>query len=56
MQIIIDPHTLQRATERGASKDEIIDTLQNGTLAVAKGGRKSKLKIYDFNKDWSDKH
>lgn len=55
MQIIIDPHTLQRARERGASKDEITDTLRTGTLSVAKQGRKSKSKAYDFNAEWCGK-
>ena len=56
MQIIIDPHTLQRASERGASENEIKDVLQTGTPSFAKGGRKSKSKVYDFNKEWSGKH
>ena len=56
MQIIIDPHTLQRAAERGAGKEEITETLQSGTLSIAKGGRKSKSKVYDFNKNWGGKH
>lgn len=50
MEIIIDPHTLQRASERGASKKEIKDTLQHGKLSVAKNGRKSKAKIFMFDR------
>ena len=30
MQIIIEPHTLQRGAERGADESEIIDVLTNG--------------------------
>ncbi len=56
MKIIIDPHTLQRAAERGASEKEIIDTMNTGLLSVAKGGRKSRSKVFDFNSEWSGKH
>ena len=56
MQITIDPHTLQRAAERGASEEEIKDVLTTGTLALAKGGRKSKSKVFDFGREWCGKH
>jgi len=46
MQIIIEPHTLQRAAERGASEGEIIDVLTNGKEIVAKQGRLAKSKVF----------
>lgn len=30
MKIQIEPHTLERAKERGATKEEIIETITNG--------------------------
>lgn len=46
--IQIEPHTIEIANERGASFDEIIDVLKNGTDTSAKSGKKSKFKVYDF--------
>lgn len=47
MEIQIEPHTLQRAYERGASDNEISDTLHNGVGAAAKitGYRKKRFII-----------
>jgi hypothetical protein len=36
MEIIIEPHTLIRALERGANEDEIIDVINNGNESEAK--------------------
>ena len=33
--IQIEPHTIERANERGASLDEIIDVLKNGSNSNA---------------------
>ena len=49
MEIQIDPHTLQRARERGASEKEIIETLETGINILAKSGRMGKSKIFSFN-------
>lgn len=48
MIIQIDPHTLERAKERGCSKEEITDVINTGTPITAKYGRTAKAKIYDF--------
>jgi len=48
MIIQIDPHTLERAKERGSSKEEITDVINTGTPMTAKYGRSAKAKIYDF--------
>jgi hypothetical protein len=48
MEIRIDPHTLDRAEERGASEDEIKDVIKRGFLIPAKYGHTGKAKIYDF--------
>ncbi len=48
MEIQIDPHTLERAQERGASEQEIKDAIETGFDIPAKYGRMGKAKIYDF--------
>ena len=49
MKIQITQHTLERAEERGAAKDEIVDVLTNGFDIPAKRHRKGKAKVFDFN-------
>ena len=48
MKIIIHPHTLERAAERGTSKVEIIDVLHSGFDIPAKRQRKGKAKVFDY--------
>ena len=48
MEIQIDPHTLERAEERGASEEEIRDVINTGIAIPAKYGRMGKAKTYDF--------
>lgn len=50
MHIQIEPHTLLRANERGASEDEIIETINNGIVFTAKLNRMAKFKVFNFNK------
>ena len=49
MQIQIDPHTLQRAIERGTTENEIVNTLTTGISILAKTGRLGKSKIFLFS-------
>jgi hypothetical protein len=49
MDIRIDPHTLERAAERGASAEEIIDVITSGYRIPAKYGHSDKSKVFDFN-------
>ena len=51
MKIIIEPHTLIRAEERGASENEILEVLTKGTDEVAKKSRFRKSSIFDFNSE-----
>ncbi len=51
MRIQIDPHTLERAEERGTDEQEIIDVILHGFPIPARAGRKGKAKIYDFNRE-----
>jgi hypothetical protein len=49
MTIQIEPHTLQRAIERGATEEEIIEVLQSGVNILGKFGRLGKSKTFAFN-------
>ena len=49
MEIQIDPHTLDRAEERGTSEEEIKEVINTGISIPAKYGRIGKAKTYDFN-------
>ncbi|MDI6788953.1 MAG: hypothetical protein QME51_11330, partial [Planctomycetota bacterium] len=44
----IDPHTLERAEERGTNQKEIIEVITWGFTIPAKYGRFGKAKIYNF--------
>ncbi|HYN82772.1 MAG TPA: hypothetical protein VES88_14890 [Gemmatimonadaceae bacterium] len=50
MEIHIDPHTLERAEERGTNPEEISDVISTGFSIPAKHGRIGKAKIYDFTR------
>ncbi|MDO8587233.1 MAG: hypothetical protein Q7T82_09355 [Armatimonadota bacterium] len=51
MEIRIDPHTLERAEERGASTDEIRDVVETESEVPAKRGRYARAKVYDFRQE-----
>jgi hypothetical protein len=46
--IQIDPHTLERAEERGANEEEIRDVLLTGFSIPAKYNHLGKVKVYNF--------
>jgi hypothetical protein len=51
MNIQIEPHTLQRAEERGTNIEEIQVVLEQGTEIPARGNRKAKAKVFTFKKE-----
>jgi len=51
MQIRIDPHTLERSEERGATEEEIRDVIEAGLRIPAKHGRIGKAMVYEFKKE-----
>ncbi|MFZ5911377.1 MAG: hypothetical protein ACOYYU_15300 [Chloroflexota bacterium] len=51
MKIQIDPHTLERAEERGANIEEMTDVIENGFAMPAKKSRLAKWKVYPFEKE-----
>lgn len=56
MEIQIDPHTLERAEERGTNEDEIKDVIHTGAAIPAKYGRIGKAKVYDFKQNRHNKY
>ena len=52
MEIQIDPHTLERAEERGATED-VINT---GLAIPAEYGRIGKAKVYNFKQNRHNKY
>ena len=56
MNIRIDPHTAERAIERGTSEDEIRDVLETGSPLPAADGRLCKAKVYDFGQERLGRH
>jgi len=60
MEIRIDPHTIERAGERGSNEDEIRAVIKTGFSIPAKMGRLGRARIYDFKqrrlgKDYEEK-
>jgi len=51
MEIIISEHTEERAMERGATKDDIIETIKLGTDFEAKKNRLGKQKVFPVNSE-----
>ncbi len=51
MKIQIDPHTLERAEERGANFEEITDAIENGFFIFAKNNRLAKAKVFPFERE-----
>ena len=56
MDIQIDPHTLERAEERGTNEDEIKNVIETRFSISAKYGRSGKAKVYDFKQNRQDKY
>lgn len=56
MEIQIDPHTLERATERGTDEYEIMDVIPAGFAIPAKYGRTGKAKVYEFKQTRHNKY
>ena len=50
MKIQIEPHTLQRAEERGTNIEEIQIVLEQGMEIPARGNRKAKAKVFTFER------
>ena len=53
--ILFSDHSLIQMRERGATKDEILETIQTGEEIPAKNKRRSYRKNFQFNKKWGKK-
>ena len=51
MKIQIDPHTVERALERGTDEEQIRDVIETGTAIPAKYGRLGRAKVFAFKKE-----
>ena len=51
MDIKNEQHTLDRAEERGTTREEIEDVLENGIEISARGRRRGKAKVYEFKRE-----
>ena len=51
MKVQIDPHTRERAAERGATEREIEEVILTGFPIPAKHGRIGKAKILEFREE-----
>lgn len=56
MDIKFHPHAQRRMLERGATKDEVADTLERGEKIAAKFDRFAFRKNFVFDAQWSGKH
>ena len=56
MNIQIDPHTLERAEERGTNGAEIKDVINTGSSVPAKNERLGKAKVFDFRQKRHNKY
>ena len=56
MKVQIDPHTLERAGERGTNEDEIKDVIETGFTIPAKYGRIGRAKVYNFKRKRQGKY
>jgi hypothetical protein len=48
----IHPHARERASERGAAEDEIVETVESGIQVPAKLGRTGFRRDFSFGKTW----
>ncbi len=56
MKVQIDPHTLERAEERGTNAEEIADVINTGLPILAKHGRAGRAKVYAFGQERHGKY
>ncbi len=56
MEIKIDPHTLERAEERGTNAEEIRAAIRTGSPISARHGRKAKALIFKFQERWGGRY
>jgi hypothetical protein len=53
VEIQIESHTLQRAGERGVTRDQIIDVIRTGRPCPCGPKRLARMKIYGYHGVWN---
>ena len=56
LRVRIDPHTRERAMERGASIEQIVDVIQTGVPVAAREGRFAREKFYSYDGFWKGQY
>ena len=51
MEVRIDPHTLERAEERGTNDEEIREVITTGFSLPASHGRSGRAKIFEYKQN-----
>lgn len=54
-EVSFSNHALTQMSERGISKEEVIETIETGERVPAKKGRKAFRKNFTFEKEWAGK-
>lgn len=55
MEILFHPHALQRLKERGATKEEVVLTIEEGERFQVKFGRQGFRRNFPFSGKWRGK-
>lgn len=56
MPVIIHPHALERAKDRGTTENEITETIESGESFPAKHDRTGFRKTVIYNAKWQHRH
>ena len=56
MEIRIDPHSLERAEERGTNEEEIKEVINSGISIPARYGRAGRAKSYEFKQERHERY
>jgi hypothetical protein len=52
MAIIIHPHAVQRMEERGATREDVLRTIEMGRISSARFGRRRYGRTFPFSDYW----
>ena len=56
MEITLIDHARERLLERGATEEEVRQTVRSGTPAPAGAGRQAKERVFPYNATWQGRH
>ena len=56
MKVTLHPHAVQRLSERGATRDEVVYTVKHGASEPAKFGRTKFTHTFAYNRKWLGAH